>query len=112
MRISSAACVHCPATAAERDWHVALQDALFQLWQACFPDEHTAKPVSDRWKDAGFQGADPTKDFRGGGIFALMNLLYLAQDHPGTFHRLLHKSDGHRSEWEYPFSAAGAPCFC
>jgi ELMO domain-containing protein len=31
----------------------------------------------------------------------------MAQHYPLTFHRLMHKRDGERSDWEYPFSAAG-----
>ena len=88
--------------------HLRVQDALGQLWGACFPDTAVTSGPSDRWTEAGFQGNDPAKDFRGGGIFSLLNLLYMAQHHRDTFHRLLNKSDGQRSEWEYPFSAAGA----
>lgn len=63
---------------------------------------------SQKWIEAGFQGHDPANDFRGGGIFSLHNLLYMAQHHHATFQRLLLKADGRRSEWEYPFSVAGA----
>ena len=44
------------------------------------------------------------------------------QAHPAVFRRLLDKSEGQRSEWEYPFGAAGVnltfllqaccPCAC
>jgi ELMO/CED-12 family len=86
----------------------AVQEALAKLFEACFPDEPAQAAPCERWKDAGFQGEDPANDFRGGGIYSLLNLLYMAQNHEETFQRLLTKADGERSEWEYPFSAAGA----
>jgi ELMO/CED-12 family len=86
----------------------AVQEALAKLFEACFPDEPGQAAPCERWKDAGFQGEDPANDFRGGGIYSLLNLLYMAQNHEETFQRLLTKADGERSEWEYPFSAAGA----
>lgn len=34
----------------------------------------------------------------------ILSLLFLQQD---TFQRLLHKLDGNRADWEYPFAVAG-----
>jgi len=86
-----------------------VQEALAQLWVLCFPDGGPAPDgKSERWKDAGFQGTDPATDFRGGGIFALSNLLHLGRAHPASFQRLLHKRDGERADAEYPFCVAGA----
>ena len=85
-----------------------VQAALEKLWEACFPHETPDTGPNERWKDAGFQGEDPANDFRGGGIFALLNLLYMAEHYNDTFRRLMTKADGQRSEWEYPFSVAGA----
>jgi hypothetical protein len=62
-----------------------------------------------RWTDAGFQGPDPAKDFRGGGIYSLLNLLYMAEHYPQVFHQLMHKTEGVRADFEYPFSVAGDP---
>ena len=62
---------------------------------------------SEKWKDLGFQSDDPVRDFRGGGLYSLQCLVYFAQERPDDFFRLLHKSDGVRSQWEYPFAAAG-----
>lgn len=53
------------------------------------------------------KGEDPGTDFRGGGYFALQNLLYLAEDCTEEFHRLLNKTVGARADWEYPFAIAG-----
>ena len=44
---------------------------------------------------------------RGSGILSLHNLGYMAEHFPETFDRLMHKRTGTRSEWEYPFAAAG-----
>ena len=88
--------------------HQWVQEALRKLWLACFPDAPFSATPNAQWKDAGFQGKDPATDFRGGGVFALFNLLYMAHTYPLTFQRLLHKKDGSRSDWEYPFCAAGA----
>jgi ELMO domain-containing protein len=53
------------------------------------------------------QGDDPSTDFRGAGLFGLENLLYLSDNYPSLFAKLLHKMDGERSDWEYPFAVAG-----
>ncbi|KAK7197931.1 ELMO/CED-12 family [Novymonas esmeraldas] len=38
--------------------------------------------VNDRWKEMGFQGRDPSTDFRGAGVFGLAQLVYLVERHP------------------------------
>jgi hypothetical protein len=55
----------------------------------------------------GWQNSDPATDFRAGGFMSLENLIYFARNYPDSFHSLLHKADGKRSEWEYPFAVAG-----
>ena len=67
-----------------------VQALLKELWEAAFPDEQFAVP-SRRWKDMGWQGTDPATDFRGGGLMALQNLLYMAHRKPQLFDALLHK---------------------
>uniref|UniRef100_A0A0A9E768 ELMO domain-containing protein n=1 Tax=Arundo donax TaxID=35708 RepID=A0A0A9E768_ARUDO len=58
------------------------------------------------WKEMGWQNSDPATDFRAGGFMSLENLIYFARNYPDSFHRLLHKADGNRAEWEYPFAVA------
>ncbi len=53
------------------------------------------------------QGEDPATDVRGAGVFGLDNLLYLSTRHPVAFKRLMGKTEGQRSDWEYPFAVAG-----
>ncbi|ONK77973.1 uncharacterized protein A4U43_C02F12870 [Asparagus officinalis] len=83
------------------------QDALKQLWRLAFPHRELPPLKSELWKEMGWQGPDPSTDFRSAGFISLENLIFLAEKYPQSFQRLLHKQDGKRSEWEYPFAAAG-----
>ncbi|KAK1279292.1 hypothetical protein QJS04_geneDACA015107 [Acorus gramineus] len=83
------------------------QDALKLLWRLAYPDRELPPLKSELWKEMGWQGADPSTDFRGGGFISLENLIYFAKNYPESFQRLLHKRDGKRAEWEYPFAVAG-----
>ncbi|GFQ07038.1 cytokinin dehydrogenase 5 [Phtheirospermum japonicum] len=56
--------------------------------------------ISNQWKEMGWQGKDPSTDFRGGGFISLENLLYFARNILG----LLRKQEGNRALWEYPFA--------
>ncbi|GAB4844274.1 hypothetical protein Ancab_037638 [Ancistrocladus abbreviatus] len=83
------------------------QEALRTLWKAAFPGEELRCLISDQWKEMGWQGKDPSTDFRGGGFISLENLLFLAKNFPRTFEDLLRKQEGDRAMWEYPFAVAG-----
>ncbi|KAL4202120.1 hypothetical protein AMTRI_Chr02g219500 [Amborella trichopoda] len=83
------------------------QEALKALWCAAFPDIELRGLISEQWKDMGWQGANPSTDFRGCGVISLENLLFFAQYYPTSFRRLLFKLDGKRATWEYPFAVAG-----
>ncbi|GER38004.1 ELMO/CED-12 family protein [Striga asiatica] len=83
------------------------QDALRQLWRLSYPDRELPSLKSEAWKEMGWQGSDPSTDFRGGGFISLENLIFFAKKYPEAFQNLLHKRDGQRSEWEYPFAVAG-----
>ncbi|KAL0290749.1 UNVERIFIED_CONTAM: ELMO domain-containing protein A [Sesamum calycinum] len=83
------------------------QDALRQLWRLSYPDRKLPSLKSEVWKEMGWQGSDPSTDFRGGGFISLENLIFFAKTYPEAFQNLLHKRDGKRSEWEYPFAVAG-----
>ncbi|CAN1145908.1 ELMO domain-containing protein A [Linum perenne] len=73
------------------------QEALRALWNAAFPEEELCGLISEQWKEMGWQGKDPSTDFRGGGFISLENLLFFARNFP----------EGERSVWEYPFAVAG-----
>ncbi|GAB2295833.1 hypothetical protein Dimus_029986 [Dionaea muscipula] len=83
------------------------QDALRQLWTLAYPSREIPPLKSELWKEMGWQGQDPSTDFRGGGYISLENLIYFAEEYPESFQNLLHKRDGKRAEWEYPFAVAG-----
>ncbi|XP_068658723.1 uncharacterized protein [Aristolochia californica] len=83
------------------------QDALRHLWRLAYPDRELPSLKSELWKEMGWQGPDPSTDFRGGGFISLENLIFFAKKHPESFQRLLHKKEGRRAEWEYPFAVAG-----
>ncbi|XP_054815734.1 uncharacterized protein LOC129315751 isoform X1 [Prosopis cineraria] len=83
------------------------QEALRALWRCAFPNVALRGLISEQWKDMGWQGSNPSTDFRGCGFISLENLLFHARTYPASFHRLLHKRDGDRSTWEYPFAIAG-----
>ncbi|XAR48340.1 hypothetical protein NMG60_11031128 [Bertholletia excelsa] len=87
--------------------HVEHQDALKQLWRLAYPERELPSLKSELWKEMGWQGSDPSTDFRGGGYISLENLIYFAKTYPEAFQSLLHKRNGNRSEWEYPFAVAG-----
>ncbi|KAL6543558.1 hypothetical protein OROGR_010055 [Orobanche gracilis] len=79
------------------------QEALRALWCATYPGQELQSLVSDQWKEMGWQGKDPSTDFRGGGFISLENLLFFAK----TYSSLLRKQAGKRAVWEYPFAVAG-----
>ncbi|CAA2983215.1 Hypothetical predicted protein [Olea europaea subsp. europaea] len=83
------------------------QEALRTLWNAAFPEEELQGLISEQWKEMGWQGKDPSTDFRGGGFISLENLLYFARHFPKSFRDLLRKQEGDRALWEYPFAVAG-----
>ncbi|GAB2254827.1 hypothetical protein Droror1_Dr00008605 [Drosera rotundifolia] len=83
------------------------QDALRKLWRLAYPSKEIPPLKSELWKEMGWQGQDPSTDFRGGGYISLENLIYFAEEYPEAFQNLLHKREGKRAEWEYPFAVAG-----
>ncbi|XAR48171.1 hypothetical protein NMG60_11030904 [Bertholletia excelsa] len=83
------------------------QEALRALWCAAYPDEALHCLVSDQWKEMGWQGRDPSTDFRGAGFISLENLLFFAKTFSTSFQRLLKKQGGKGAAWEYPFAVAG-----
>ncbi|KAL5203816.1 hypothetical protein ABZP36_008687 [Zizania latifolia] len=83
------------------------QEALRALWHATYPDQELQGLISEQWKDMGWQGRDPSTDFRGAGFISLENLLFFAKTFSGSFQRLLKKQCGNRATWEYPFAVAG-----
>ncbi|GMP82372.1 hypothetical protein CsSME_00036708 [Camellia sinensis var. sinensis] len=83
------------------------QEGLKALWSATYPGQELHGLVSDQWKEMGWQGKDPSTDFRGAGFISLENLLFFAKTFSTSFQCLLKKQGGKRAAWEYPFAVAG-----
>ena len=86
--------------------HPPLLLRLWDLLDSLHPAVSTAEASIDRgtlvtanWKRFGFQGNDPATDFRGAGVLALRNLLYVAEVCPMLTRAMLAE--------EYPFAIAG-----
>jgi len=81
---------------------------LKKLWELAFPETTPfVEGKTKQWQEMGWQSDHPSSDFRGGGYLALENLIYFADQKPLAFQRLCFKTQGQRSDWEYPFGAAG-----
>ncbi|CAN6892874.1 unnamed protein product, partial [Brassica oleracea var. botrytis] len=83
------------------------QESLKALWNVAFPNVNLTGLVTEQWKEMGWQGPNPSTDFRGCGFIGLENLLFSARVYPVCFRRLLLKQRGDRAQWEYPFAVAG-----
>ena len=57
---------------------------LQELWACLYPEEELV-PGSDQWQRIGFQGKDPSTDFRGTGVLGLKHLLYCARAFPNEY---------------------------
>lgn len=58
------------------------QEALRALWNAAFPNIVLQGLISEQWKEMGWQGPNPSTDFRGCGFISLENLLFFARTYP------------------------------
>jgi len=79
---------------------------LMKLWTLTYPSIKLENRVSEQWKSMGFQGTDPTTDFRGMGIFGLDNLVYMAEHHNEKFRKIVNGQID-RKDREYPTCTAG-----
>ncbi|CAL5338651.1 unnamed protein product [Camellia sinensis] len=105
------------------------QEGLKALWSATYPGQELHGLVSDQWKEMGWQGEDPSTNFRSG-IHFVGELIVFCQDifskirvwrdrlflndktthlrsFATSFQCLLKKQGGKRAAWEYPFAVAG-----
>lgn len=78
---------------------------LLALWNALMPDMKLESRITKQWQEIGFQGDDPSTDFRGMGILGLENLLYFATEYPGTSRHVL--SHSHHPRYGYTFAIVG-----
>ncbi|KAI7685477.1 hypothetical protein SSS_05606 [Sarcoptes scabiei] len=78
---------------------------LESLWKNLHPERSLDDLVSKQWTEIGFQGPDPSTDFRGMGLLSLENLVFFstvfAEYARNILSHSLHPSYG------YPFAAVG-----
>jgi hypothetical protein len=80
---------------------------LHTLWSNLRPDvrRSTNSWVCDDWGELGFQGKDPSSDFRGMGVLGLAQLTYFSQNYGRDSIKLLQSS---QFDYQYfPFAATG-----
>ncbi|CAG8465132.1 17379_t:CDS:10 [Acaulospora morrowiae] len=78
---------------------------LLELWDLLMPDETLENRYSEQWVKIGFQGKDPSTDFRGMGILGLDDLIYYAKHYPESSRNALNCS--RRADLWYPFATVG-----
>ncbi|KAF8369408.1 hypothetical protein HHK36_032578 [Tetracentron sinense] len=93
------------------------QEALRALWSATYPGQELHGLISEQWKEMGWQGRDPSTDFRGAGFISLENLLFFAKTFSLVFifpfivtdilSAFIEQAGRKRATWEYPFAVAG-----
>ncbi|CAF0943819.1 unnamed protein product [Brachionus calyciflorus] len=80
---------------------------LFELWSSLNnePDFKFESIKNRKWRELGFQGDDPTTDFRGMGMLALNSLNYLVTKHNDIARNLYSKSK--HPKYGYSFAIVG-----
>lgn len=78
---------------------------LLSLWHNLMPETKLEVRVTKQWQEIGFQGDDPSTDFRGMGVLGLENLLYFAKQFPGTSRHVL--SHSQHPKFGYTFAIVG-----
>jgi hypothetical protein len=74
---------------------------LMDLWNSASSDKKLENRISDQWERIGFQGKDPSTDFRGMGLLGLKNCTYFAKRYTSFIKSVI--ADGR----DYPFCVAG-----
>lgn len=79
---------------------------LQTLWETLLPGvERKDGRYSREWGHIGFQQSDPKSDFRGGGILALDQLLYIASTRASVAKRMISEPEAEVSR--YPWACVG-----
>lgn len=59
-----------------------------QLWTVLFPGQNF-KRNSPKWKEAGYQGLDPTADLKSTGLLSLYGLVFLGETYPDRLQKMV-----------------------
>jgi len=87
----------------KNDDHVEL---LNRFWKNMKPNTtRTGGLVTDEWSEVGFQGKDPSSDFRGMGLLGLIQLTYFSTHRTDAAIEILRESNHERRF--FPFAATG-----
>lgn len=79
---------------------------LENLWYNMMPGiKRSTNFVSEEWGELGFQGKDPTTDFRGMGMLGLEQLVYFSEKRPETARRIL--TESHHPMRYFPYATVG-----
>jgi len=81
------------------------EQVLLRLWKAMEPQEELTARVSKQWQAIGFQGDDPSTDFRGMGLLGLYALVSFAEKHQPLAASILVTSQ-HPARW-FPLAITG-----
>lgn len=88
----------------ENKEHVTL---LRDLWSCLFVGSDVVFCLTgDKWKEAGFQKADPTADLKQSGILALRSLLHMGLSHPKETQEMV-QANKVNTKTKYPFAIVG-----
>ena len=80
---------------------------LMKLWENVFPKKKLQSRISSQWGDLGFQGKDPSTDFRGGGLLGLRHLLYISSAHKKEFRSIISQYNKTEDMLQYPVCVGG-----
>jgi hypothetical protein len=79
---------------------------LEKLWSNLKPGiVRSTNRLSEEWGDLGFQGRDPSTDFRGMGLLSLQQLVYFSEKYPTEAQKIL--SESSIESRYFPFAAVG-----
>jgi len=78
---------------------------LASLWRSLKPKCALESRVGHQWSEIGFQGDDPSTDFRGMGLLGLKNLVFLSSHHSDVARHLLQHS--YHPQFGYSFAIVG-----
>jgi len=81
---------------------------LFSFGKSIFGEHFDSKDnKSPKWTSIGFQGPDPSTDFRSAGFFGLENLVYFASTQATTFRRMSEQAASKDIEHLLPLAITG-----
>lgn len=84
---------------------IANEKKLLEVWNLLMPNEPLESRMTTQWQRIGFQGKDPSTDFRAMGLLALDNLHYFCSRYNSHAKRIL-ESSKHQISW-FSFAIIG-----